>query len=86
MHEVNWENFSSWMSQSEINHVAVNQALDKIKLNNQEEVNETLFESVCSVQAGTDLFQSFQDFCHLFQILDDLYRSCHNFIKFNSCV
>ena len=35
-----WESFLNWMSQSKIN----NQVLDKTdKLNNQEEVNETLF-------------------------------------------
>ena len=48
------------MSQSEINDVAVNQALDKInKINNQEEMNESLFESVCSDQTVADLFKSF---------------------------
>ena len=53
-----WESFLNWMIQSEINDVAVNQALDKInKLNDQEEVNETLFESVCSDQAVVDLFK-----------------------------
>ena len=53
-----WEGFLNWMIQSEINDVAVNQALDKInKLNDQEEVNETLFESVCSDQAVADLFK-----------------------------
>ena len=41
MHEVNLEK----SSQSEINDGAVNQTLDKIKkINNQEEVNDTLFE------------------------------------------
>ena len=61
-----WESFLNWMSQSEINDVAVNQALDRInKLINQEEVNETLFESVWSDQAVADLFKSFQDFCQL---------------------
>ena len=51
------------MSLSEINDVAVNQTLDKInKLNNQEEVNKTLSESVCSDQAVADLFKSFHDF------------------------
>ena len=49
-----WENFLNWMSQSEINDAAANQALNKInKLNDQEEVNETLFESVCSDQLLT---------------------------------
>ena len=44
----------------------MNQALDKInKLNDQEEVNETLSESVSSDQAVADLFKSFQDFCQL---------------------
>lgn len=48
------------MSQPEINDVAVNQALDKInKLNNQEEMNESLFESVCLGQTVADLFKSF---------------------------
>ena len=56
-----WESFLNWMSQSEINDVSVNQALDKInKLNDQKDVNETLFESVCSDQAVADLFKSFQ--------------------------
>ena len=55
-----WENFLNWVSQSEINDVAVNQGLDIVnKLNNQEEVNEILFESVCSDKAVTDLFKSF---------------------------
>ena len=41
-----WESF---LNQSDIIDVALNQALDKInKLNDQEEVNETLFKSVCS--------------------------------------
>lgn len=48
------------MSQPEINDVAVNQTLDKInKLNNQEEMNESLFESVCLDQTVADLFKSF---------------------------
>lgn len=38
-----WQSFLNWMSQSEINDVAVNQALNKInKLNDQEEVTEAL--------------------------------------------
>ena len=54
------------MSQSKTNNVAVNQALDKInKLNDREEGNETLFESVSSDQAVADLFKSFQGFRQL---------------------
>ena len=61
-----WESFLNWVSQSEINDVAVNQGLDIVnKLNDQEEVNEILFESVCSDKAVTDLFKSFKDFCQL---------------------
>ena len=51
------------MSLSEINDAAVNQTLDQInKLNNQEEVNKTLSESVYSDQVVADLFISFHDF------------------------
>ena len=47
------------MSQSEINDVAVKKALDNInKLNDQEEVNETLFESFCSDQAVVDFISA----------------------------
>ena len=57
-----WESFFNWMSQSEINNVTVNQALNKInKLNDQEEVNETFFESVYTDQAVAGLLESFQD-------------------------
>ena len=53
------------MSQPEINDVAVNQALDKInKLNNQEEMNESLFESVCSDQ--TVVSNHFRTFVNYF--------------------
>ena len=61
-----WESFLNWVSQSEINDVAVNQGLDIVnKLNDQEEVNEILFELVCSDKVVADLFKLFQDFCQL---------------------
>ena len=61
-----WESFLNWISQSGINDAAVNQALDKSnKLNDEEEVNETLFQSVWSDQAVADLFKSSQGFCQL---------------------
>ena len=47
------------MSQSKINDVAMNQALDNInKLNDQEEVNETLLELFCLDQAVADFISA----------------------------
>jgi len=61
-----WESFHNWVRQSDENNEVVYEALEKISLlNDQDEMNENLFKSVCSDPAVAELFKLFKELCQI---------------------